>query len=168
LFKITTGTISIGLADIIAQNLEKRNKNIKDKEKIDNKRLIKQISWGIFSSPLAIFNIFMLNKYFKVVGFKSLLTNLFLLQFLIGPCFISTLIIYMNFYNGNSLKDGISDIEKRFYDLWIDNGKYWPFVNFINFYFIPYKSRVYINQFASLTWNVYISYYIHYKSLVKI
>jgi hypothetical protein len=169
-FKITTGTFSVGIADFIAQHLENKHNKEKEKEKniINNERLIKQISWGVFSTPLAIFNIYMLNKYFKVIGFKSLLINLLLLQFIIGPCFLITFFIYMNFYNRKSLRDAILDVKKRFYNIWIDQGKYWPFVNFINFYFVPYTYRVYVNQCASMTWNVYISYYMHYKSLARI
>ena len=155
-----------GLGDFFAQHLEVMDK--KRFVKVDKERIIKQISWGAVGTPITIFNIYILNRYFKVVGLKTLLGNLFILQFFISPCFLFSFFMYMNIYKGNSLKEGVEDFQKRFYNIWLDAGKFWPFINIINFYFVPYAYRVYFTQLGSLTWNVYMSYYMHTKSLILV
>ena len=76
--KIFTGSFLFGLADFLSQKIETMNHiGIK---KIDNERLIRQSSWGAVSTPFTIFNFYLLNKYFKVKCFKTLMINIGILR----------------------------------------------------------------------------------------
>lgn len=158
--RLKTGLITVSLGDFISQKIEmKYNKE----KKFDKKRFLIQSCWGFVVTPYFIVQYHYLETLCKVVGLKTLLLNMFYLQFISSPVCYFMFFMYTNLLNGKGFRKAFENFKERIFDILIDNAKFWPFVNFINFYFLPYSLRIYFAQFMSLVWNVYLSYFLHAK-----
>ncbi len=160
--RLKTGLLTVSLADFISQKIEM---NYNKEKKFDKKRFIIQSCWALVVTPYFIVQYHYLETFCKVVGLKSLLMNMFYLQFISSPICYFLFFMYTNLLHGRGFRKSLENFNERIFDILIDNGKFWPFVNLINFYFLQYALRIYFAQFMSLVWNVYLSYFLHAKKL---
>lgn len=159
-FRLKIGLITISLGDYVSQKIEMHY----NKERTFNaKRFMIQSSWAFIVTPYFMVQFHLLEKFCKVVGLKTLFLNMIYLQFFSSPICYFIFFMHNNLLNGMGFNKGIEIFKERILEISLDNGKFWPFVNFINFYIIPYHLRVYFAQFSSLIWNIYLSYFLHTK-----
>jgi len=158
--RLKTGLITVSLGDFISQKIEM---HYDKKKKFDRKRFIIQSCWAFVVTPYFLVQYHYLETFCKVIGLKTLLMNIFYLQFVSSPICYFLFFMHNSLLNGKGFRKAFEIFNERIIDLIIDNGKFWPFVNMINFYFLPYSLRVYFSQFMSLIWNVYLSFFLHAK-----
>ena len=106
---------------------------------------------------------FLLEKFCKVVNLITLLKTIFFLQFISSPFTYFLYFMFSEISNGKGYKVGLNTYRSRIKDILISNGKFWPFINSVNFYFIPYTFRIHFSMSASLLWNIYLSYFKYVK-----
>lgn len=83
-----------------------------------------------------------------------------------GPICLLLIFMIKAAISGMTLKELDDLITNNYYPAWFKGLQYWPFVNMINFGFVPLKFQPFLAHFASVYWNAVLSYYANNK-LVK-
>lgn len=161
LIKLKVGLLSVSLGDYISQSIEIYSD---PEKKFDKKRFVVQASWSFFATPYFMSQYYLLEKFCKVVGLKTLLLNMFFLQFISSPIVYFCYFMHCDLMHSRGAEAGLNTFKERFYDIFINNMKFWPVCNIINFYILPYSFRFYFGQLMSLIWNTYLSYFNYSKS----
>lgn len=52
-------------------------------------------------------------------------------------------------------------VSSNFFSVLIVNYMFWPFVNFLNFRYIPLKFRILGMNLCSIVWNSFLAWYYH-------
>ena len=76
-------------------------------------------------------------------------------QGLFAPTFIGIFLSSMAVLEGGSVKD---KLEKSYVPALTANYMIWPFVQLVNFKFVPLHHRVLFVNVISIAWNCYLSY----------
>lgn len=160
--RLKTGLITVSLGDFLGQKIEMHFDKTK---RFDIKRFFIQTCWAFVVTPYFLAQYHFLETFCKVSGLKTLLINMFYLQFISSPICYLFFFMHTNLLHGKGFHKAIENFKRRIKDILIDNGKFWPIVNFINFYFLPYSFRIYFSQLMSLIWNVYLSYFLYSNKL---
>ena len=63
-----------------------------------------------------------------------------------------------NFTDGKTVNQLIERFEKDYYSTLMNSYRFWPFVQIVNFMFVPAFYRILVVRFAALFWNTYISF----------
>lgn len=90
----------------------------------------------------------------KTVAVKKVLMD----QIVFAPTFLLFILSSVGFMQGKSLENIEKDIKNNYLDVLITNYYIWPFVQIINFYYIPLQYQVLIVQTVALFWNTYLSW----------
>jgi len=88
------------------------------------------------------------------IGLKRMIVD----QVVAAPVLTSLLLFTVNILDGNSVHTSISRTKTSFVPVISTNYKVWPFVQVVNFAFIPLQYRVVFVQFIGVFWNIYLSH----------
>lgn len=88
-------------------------------------------------------------------------------QGLIAPCFLAGNISTLKMLETHSIEKVKSELERSYLGLLKINYSFWPFVQVINFYFIPLTYRVPFGSTAALIWITILSYNLSHKQTAK-
>lgn len=109
-------------------------------------------------SLVAIDKIFGPTSNFLVLG-KKLLFD----QGLCAPCFLVGSITTLTLLQTQSFEKVRDELNRSYFNLLKMNYTFWPFVQVLNFYFIPLAYRVVFGSSAALIWNTMFSYKLYNK-----
>ena len=106
-----------------------------------------------------------LPKYFPVTNLKTLIIRVLFDQSLNSPMIITFFFLLIPVLEGKSLRESKKKLKEGFWATLKANWCYWPFVQLINFRFVPVPYQVLFTNFAALIWNAIFSFMIFtYKS----
>jgi len=143
------------LGDIFAQ------KAIDKKEEIDVKRMLRfTILGSCIVGPMVRSWLVILERIFgPTVTLGKTLQKLFLDQIAFAP-FNQTLILSsLGIMQGlTSLELVLEKVQKELPTVVFTGWKIWPFVNLINFYYVPFQLRPLIISFVALFWFTFLAW----------
>lgn len=90
----------------------------------------------------------------KMAAFKMVACD----QLLFAPTFLPFFLGTMGVLRRESFKELSDKIKKEYMDILITNWKIWPFVQAVNFLFVPVHHRVLVVNFVALGWNTYLAW----------
>ncbi|KAE9551972.1 hypothetical protein FO519_004824 [Halicephalobus sp. NKZ332] len=96
----------------------------------------------------------------KLVPLKRVLVD----QACFAPVFSASIIYNLHFFETFSTSKSWEFLKRNYWEIYKHSILYWPFVQIVNFYFVPLNFRVVLIQIAALAWNTFLSY----KTQVKI
>lgn len=149
--------------DLISQCIVQRHSNY------DYKQTVRfAIAGFLFVGPVVrgclvgIDKIFGPTKNLVVLGKK-----LFLDQACIAPVFLACNITVLTLLKTASFDCAREEVYKNYWGLLTMNYSFWPFVQIVNFYFIPLTYRVLFGSTAAIIWNTLMSYKLFNKKLMQ-
>ncbi|XP_057652712.1 mpv17-like protein [Diorhabda carinulata] len=90
------------------------------------------------------------------VGLKKMLIDqLVFVPFILIPLFVTSINIFVN---GNSWEKTKEEIKDKYKDIMKTNYKIWPFVQFVNFNYVPIAYQVLVTQSVAVLWNTYLTW----------
>ncbi|XP_072936093.1 mitochondrial inner membrane protein Mpv17 [Epargyreus clarus] len=160
---VQTGTL-MAAGDIISQTLIE-NKSLKQ---ADYMRTLKFSSIGFFVGGPALRVWYgLLNRYIGSSGKSVTLKKVFVDQFVFAPNFLFLLLVAVGSMQGKNVEGIKKDIEANYLDVLTTNYYIWPFVQLVNFYYIPLQYQVLVVQSVALFWNTYLSWKTNRKRLIE-
>lgn len=84
-------------------------------------------------------------------------------QGLCAPCFLAANITVLTLLHKKSFEEVDKELRRSYLSLLKLNYTFWPFVQLLNFYFIPLTYRVLFGSTAALIWNTLFSYKLYNK-----
>lgn len=118
----------------------------------------------IFVGPTVRGCLVLIDKLFgPTTSVRVLAKKLLVDQGLIAPCFLAGNISVLTMIGTRSIDSVKSELERSYLGLLKANYCFWPFVQVINFYFIPLAYRVPFGSSAALAWITILSYKISNK-----
>lgn len=98
----------------------------------------------------------------KYIGSKGTTTvavkKVVLDQLGFSPVFVSVFLTTLGGVQTRNLNDSINRVKRDYKDVLIANYKLWPWVQLVNFYFVPLQYQVLLVQCVALFWNTYLSW----------
>ncbi|XP_012937993.1 mpv17-like protein 2 [Aplysia californica] len=82
-------------------------------------------------------------------------------QAIAGPFFSSAFLIGMCLLEGKSAGEVYAEWRNKFLHIYKVDWMFWPAAQFVNFYLIPHRFRVFYVNFATLLWNTFLTYIKH-------
>ncbi|CAH0558171.1 unnamed protein product [Brassicogethes aeneus] len=82
-------------------------------------------------------------------------------QLIFAPVFIAAIISVIDLSEGGEVRKIPCELGKKYPDILLANYKLWPWVQLVNFYFVPLKHQVLLVQSVAVLWNTYISFKTH-------
>ncbi|CAG9783060.1 unnamed protein product [Diatraea saccharalis] len=160
---VQTGTL-MAAGDIICQSLIEKKKL----RHLDVKRTIGFSSIGFFVGGPALRVWYgLLNKHIGSTGKSVALKKVFVDQVLFAPAFLYLILIAVGTLQGKSFDTIKADLKANYTDVLITNYYIWPWVQLINFYYVPLQYQVLVVQSVALFWNTYLSWKTNRKRLVE-
>ncbi|CAH0699089.1 unnamed protein product [Spodoptera exigua] len=151
---VQTGVL-MGSGDLISQTLIER----KHITKVDLTRTIKFSSIGFFvGGPALRLWYGALYKYIGSSGKTVALKKVFIDQILFAPIFLCGILSAVAAMQGKDWTSIKSDLETNYLDVLKTNYCLWPWVQIVNFYYIPLQYQVLVVQVVALFWNTYLSW----------
>ncbi|XP_026324092.1 protein Mpv17 [Hyposmocoma kahamanoa] len=145
----------MGAGDLISQTLIEK----KQLKHVDYMRTIKFSSIGLFvGGPALRFWYGKLNQHLGSSGKSTALKKVFLDQFVFAPTFLFFLLTTVDVMNGKNLETIKNNVGENYFDVLKTNYYIWPWVQLVNFYYIPLQYQVLLVQFVALFWNTYLSW----------
>ena len=146
----------MGIGDYLSQLVTRKSTD----EKWDYKRTARMSFTGFtLMGPCLYFWHRSLEKYCHFSGNKGVLQKLALDQFFYAP----TMLFSVLFLLGNLEQKPISHIKQTiefgYFSILKTNYLFWPFVNYLNFRFVPYLYRTVFINCAGICWSLYLSDY---------
>lgn len=133
---------------------------LQQKEHLDLKQTVRfGIAGLIFVGPVVRGCLVMIDRIFGPT--KSLVIlgkKLILDQGICAPSFLAGNITVLTLLKTQSLEETKNELHNSYFSLLKLNYSFWPFVQVINFYFIPLTYRVLFGSSAALAWNTIFSY----------
>lgn len=118
----------------------------------------------IFVGPAVRGCLVMIDKIFGPTKSLTILgKKLILDQGVCAPCFLAGNITTLTLLKSQSMEEVRKELDRSYLNLLKMNYKFWPFVQVINFYFIPLTYRVIFGSSAALIWNTIFSYRLYSK-----
>ncbi|XP_041974486.1 protein Mpv17 [Aricia agestis] len=151
---VQTGLL-MGTGDIISQTLiEKRTR-----EQFDFKRTAQFSSIGFFAlGPSLRMWYGTLNKYVGSSGKTVALKKVCFDQVIFAPTCLFFILLSVGLMQGKDIDRIKSEMQNNYPDVLITNYYVWPFVQLLNFYFVPLHYQVLLVQTVALFWNTYLSW----------
>lgn len=150
---LTASTFMLA-GDLISQAL------VQQRDHIDYGQTVRfAIAGFMFVGPVARTCLVTIDKLFgatssaKVLGKKLLLD-----QCVFAPAFLAGNISLLTLLKTRSTQEVKQEIKRSYVKLLKLNYTFWPFVQMLNFYFIPLAYRVVFGSCAALIWNTLFSY----------
>ena len=79
-------------------------------------------------------------------------------QTIFAPYLTVAYLFTINYLEFFSVSDAIENVKKHFLVILIGNYSFWPFVNYLNFRFVPFDYRILGINLCSITWNTFLAY----------
>lgn len=118
----------------------------------------------IFVGPVVRGCLVMIDKLFGPTKSMAVLARkLFLDQCIIAPAFLVGNITTLTLLKSQSFTEVKKELDRSYFSLLKLNYSFWPFVQVINFYYIPLAYRVLFGSTAALAWNIMFSYNLYNK-----
>lgn len=111
-----------------------------------------------YGSLVLVDHIFGPTKNLKVLGKKILFD-----QGIIGPIFLVGCITTFSLLEQCSIKHVSEQLKENYVKVLLAEYTYWPFVQLVNYYYVPLTYRALVGSTATLVWNTIFSYLIYYK-----
>lgn len=92
-----------------------------------------------------------LNKY-------NVLATTILDQTLFAPYMAVSYLFFISLFEFGNLKRALKNVVDNFLPVIIVNYQFWPFVNYLNFTFVPFTFRIVVLNFCALFWNSYLAF----------
>lgn len=151
---VQTGVL-MGAGDFICQTFIEK-KSVQD---TDFRRTIQFSSIGLFvGGPALRFWYGVLNKYVGSSGATVVLKKVFVDQAVFAPVFILFFLSAVGTLQGKSLIEIKNDVQYNYRDILVTNYYIWPWVQLVNFYYVPLQYQVLLVQSVALFWNTYLSW----------
>lgn len=99
-----------------------------------------------------------LNKYVGSSGKVTVLKKVFLDQCVFAPTFVCTFLITVGITQSKNWDRIKQDIGFNYSDILITNYYIWPWVQILNFYYVPLQYQVLLVQMVALFWNTYLAW----------
>ncbi|KAG6453645.1 hypothetical protein O3G_MSEX008252 [Manduca sexta] len=159
---IQAGTL-MGAGDITSQTLFEDNSF----KHVDYKRSLKFASIGFFiGGPTLRMWYGVLNRHVgsqgKIVAVKKVLVD----QLLFAPSFLGMILVCAGTMQGKTWDKVKSDVQANYFDVLQTNYYIWPWVQLVNFYFVPLQYQVLLVQTVALFWNTYLAWKTNRKRLL--
>ena len=154
--KILTACFTFTSADLICQSMEIKYMK---KEKIDWVRAVRQGSYCVIAATwLHYYTCWMMPTFFPL-GTKYRLAKTVIYDSLIHmPMYVTGIFVYLDLMTGKNLFKTYPELLAKIKHTIINAWTFRPWVQYINFKYVPICWRVlYINAFGFL-WNIYLSY----------
>lgn len=84
--------------------------------------------------------------------------KVFVDQFVFAPFFLATLLSVIGFSQHQDIEKVKTKLNNEYLDVLISNYAVWPWVQIINFRFVPLNYQVLLTQVVAVMWNIYISW----------
>lgn len=138
---------------------------LQQKDQIDLKQTVRfGIAGFIFVGPVVRGCLVMIDKVFGPTKSLAVLgKKLILDQGVCAPCFLAGNITVLTMLKTQSFEETKNELQKSYFNLLKLNYSFWPFVQVINFYFIPLTYRVLFGSSAALAWNTMFSHHLYNK-----
>lgn len=138
---------------------------LQQRDQIDLKQTMRfAIAGFIFVGPVVRGCLVMIDKIFGPTKSVAVLgKKLILDQGICAPCFLAGNITILTLLKTHSIDESKNELQKSYFNLLKLNYSFWPFVQVINFYFVPLTYRVLFGSSAALAWNTIFSYRLYHK-----
>ncbi|XP_064381867.1 protein Mpv17-like [Halichondria panicea] len=152
---ITTGVVC-GLGDVIAQSCVEGRRW----KQYSLQRTAKMAAIGLcFTGPVLRTWFLTLDKYLGPSTTSAVvLKKVFLDQVAFAPLLVGSLLSLFALSQSLSISHVKEKLRGDYFNLLFASYKLWPFVQVVNFYFIPLKFRVNFLNIISLFWNTYVAW----------
>lgn len=100
----------------------------------------------------------LLQRYIGTQGKTVAVKKVFVDQFVFAPSFLVMILAAVGTMQGKPWKAVKNDIEANYFDVLKTNYLIWPWVQLVNFYYIPLQYQVLLVQSVALFWNTYLSW----------
>ncbi|XP_063546243.1 protein Mpv17 [Cydia strobilella] len=145
----------MGAGDLISQTLIEK-KPLKD---LDYKRTCQFASIGLFvGGPALRIWYGVLQKYIGKQGKAVALKKVFIDQAIFAPTFLFMILATVGTMQGKNWDTVQTDMKANYVDVLKTNYLIWPWVQLVNFYYVPLQYQVLIVQAVALFWNTYLSW----------
>lgn len=133
---------------------------LQQKDQLDLKQTVRfGIAGLIFVGPIVRGCLVMIDKIFGPTKSLTILgKKLILDQGICAPSFLAGNIAVLTLLKTQSFEEVKNELQNSYFSLLKLNYSFWPFVQVINFYFIPLTYRVLFGSSAALAWNTMFSY----------
>ncbi|XP_048005266.1 protein Mpv17 [Leguminivora glycinivorella] len=145
----------MGAGDVISQTLIEK-KTLKD---LDYRRTCQFASIGLFVGGPALRVWYgVLQKYIGKEGKTVAIKKVFVDQAIFAPTFLFLILATVGTMQGKNWETVKSEIRRDYFDVLKTNYLIWPWVQLVNFYYVPLQYQVLIVQTVALFWNTYLSW----------
>ncbi|XP_044726677.1 protein Mpv17-like [Chrysoperla carnea] len=90
----------------------------------------------------------------RIIGLKKMCTD----QIIFAPLFLASLLLIIGRLKCKKWEQNVDDVRAQYKDVILANYTVWPFVQLVNFTFVPVHMQVLLVQIAALFWNTFISW----------
>ncbi|XP_047986287.1 mpv17-like protein 2 [Leguminivora glycinivorella] len=156
---ITSGVFML-IGDLAQQEFEYRCHYIK--ERYDWARSARMLIVGAFMGPLHHWYYIYLDKVLPQADIRTVGKKIAADQLFASPATILLFFIGMGMLENKSIQETKDEIVYKFKYTYVGDCLFWPPIQFINFYFLPTKYRVFYINGATMLFNVFLSYIKHY------
>ena len=155
---LTTGLSSgllCGIGDIVSQELVEEH----GWRHYDIRRTLKMATIGcFFTGPILRSWYILLDKIVKGTCSITIAKKVHIDQLCVAPFVIGALFILSDELDGKTLSDIRDRLKTSYIDTLLRNYMLWPWVQGLNFYFVPVQYRVIVVNFVGIFWNTYLSW----------
>lgn len=154
---MTNVGISLGLSsfgDILEQQYEIYTHEI---EKWDKKRTSHMAISGVTVGVICHYWYLFLDARMPGRQIKNVIQKVALDQLICSPVYISAFFVTLGILEEKSKQEVIDEIKEKAWKLYAAEWTVWPVAQFVNFYWLPTKYRVFYDNTISLGYDVFTS-----------
>lgn len=120
----------------------------------------------IFQGPALRVWYGILNKQIGSKGTTVAIKKVFVDQVIFAPTFLCLILVTVGAMQGKKWDVIKQDLNSNYPDVLKTNYYIWPWVQLVNFYYVPLQYQVLLVQSVALFWNTYLSWKTNRKRLI--
>ncbi|XP_032511521.1 mpv17-like protein 2 isoform X1 [Danaus plexippus] len=163
-YLLLTNSITSGLfmtiGDVVQQEFEYQTNVIHTRYDWD--RAARMFVVGTAMGPVHHYYYHYLDKLLPEISLKTVGKKILSDQLLASPSTILCFYYGMGFLERKTFKESTEEIKQKIKLTYMGDCLFWPPVQFLNFYYLPSHYRVFYINFATMIYNVFLSYMKHY------